>query len=137
MLVTTEEQGQGQELARQPLYWFSAENGHAPNRRPLVVASGENCAFRPAIIRNLEALDWPYEFYPDLQDDEVVSVLVKADLAVTVALKDSNLAEGLARVKGASLPQLPDFGIYLYKNEAATSLALNDLAALAAQVYGA
>ncbi len=135
VLVTTEEKGLGKEVARIPLHWYSIKEGRSAYSRPLMVATVKGSAFTPMIDKVLSRQDWLYEYYPDINSEQVIQTLVLADLAITVGLLGANDVSKLYPLEGAVLPKLPDCGIYIYKNEARTSVALNDLAQIAERVY--
>ena len=126
--------GEGELLATDRLVWVGALGGEAYNKRPLPVASCENCAFRPTIFEALRQADIPFRVVTDVSNLDASSATVQTDLAVVAALA-STVPDG-ATVLGPSsgLPGLPPFSINLYLARAGVSAPV---AALAEGLRGA
>ncbi len=130
MILTTEpEKIVGSEVLRTvPLVWVGAPGGTAWRRRPLDLAQGRSCIFRPIVLRALEAAGIEWAMAIDSDSDRTIEASVAADLAV-MALLDGTLSPHLEAVDhGGNLPQLPLHFINFYSggqpgDEAARSLS--------------
>ncbi len=129
IILTTEEEAQGETLSEAPLRWYGAPGGTAWRQRPLPYAQARICAFRPAVIRQLDAADIPWFQVIDTDSDRSIEATVSADLGV-VALIEGHAPPQLEEIdSGGSLPDLGTTKINLYaaKSTSGPAQALVDL----------
>ena len=114
LALTTEEESAGETLLETPLLWHGAPGGTAWRQRPLPFAQTRNCAFRPAVIRRLDAADIPWTQVIETESDRSSHATVAADLGV-VALLEGHSSPQLAPIDvGDTLPDLGVFRINLH-----------------------
>ncbi|SEG21881.1 LysR family transcriptional regulator [Jhaorihella thermophila] len=129
-LILTTEPTTGTEaetLTELPLCWVGAPGGAAWRRRPLRLAFGRQCMFRPKVIAALDQAGLPWELAVETDSDRTIEATVSADLAVHVVLEGTEPPQ-LERIDhGGALPELPAHFINLYGAEAAASKPVEDL----------
>ena len=102
-------------LAERPLHWIGAPGGAAWRQRPLSVAFGRLCTFRPIVLAALDAAEIPWQMLLETDNDSAIHATVSADLAVHTAIEGTE-AQNLTRIKhGGALPELPTQLINLYQ----------------------
>ena len=117
-ILTTElgvEDG-GEELCIKPLSWVGAPGGSAWRQRPIKLAFGRKCLFRPRVIESLEAkgIDWEIEVETD--SDRTIEATVSADLAVHAVIEGTEPPHLVRIAHGGGLPELPHHRINLYSS---------------------
>lgn len=115
ILTTEAEKVPGSEcLATKPLVWVGAIGGAAWRQRPLNLAQGRHCIFRPFVLRALDDADIPWIMSVDSDSDRTLEATVSADLAL-LALLEGTLPPHLEPVDhGGALPPLPEHYINMY-----------------------
>lgn len=122
-------------LETRPLVWVGAPDGSAWRQKPLRLAMGRVCTFRPAVITALEAEGMPWEMAVESDSDRTIEATVAADLAVHTMILGTE-APHLERIDhGGLLPSLPEQSINLYRGEAAGAQILDDLTDLLRQAF--
>ncbi|GAA6161479.1 LysR family transcriptional regulator [Ruegeria sp. HU-ET01832] len=137
-LILTTEGGAAdgaESIAELPLRWVGAPNGSAWRKRPLPLAEGRRCLFRPKVISALDAQDIPWELTVDAEDDRTIEATVSADLAVSAMLEGTEAAHLELIDSGGALPDLPVQMINLYGGEAGRGDVVEALAALVRQNF--
>jgi DNA-binding transcriptional LysR family regulator len=132
LILTTETApGDGAEtLARRPLQWIGAPGGAAWRQRPLSIAFGRLCTFRPLVVAALDGAGIAWQMLLETDNDSAIHATVSADLAVYTAIEGTQ-AQQLVRIEHAgALPELPDQLINLYLTDGPTSEPLSRLADL-------
>lgn len=130
LILTTEvaETEQSETLARRPLCWIGAPGGHAWRQRPLRLAFGRYCTFRPKVITALDGAGIPWEMVVETDSDRTIEATVSADLAVHTMI-DGTEPPHLAQIEhGGGLPDLPVQRINMYGAEATGSQVVSELA---------
>lgn len=116
MIVTTEAEsgGAAECLAAKAQHWVGAIGGCAWRQRPLDIAVGRHCIFRPLVIRALDNAGIGWNLAVDTESDRTLEATVSADLGVQ-ALLQGTLPPHLEVIEhGGALPQLPEHYINLY-----------------------
>ena len=117
MILTTEmgiDDG-GEELCVKPLVWVGAPSGSAWRQRPLKLAFGRQCTFRPHVVELLDASDIPWDVVIESESDRTIEATVSADLAVHTML-EGTVPPQLSRLDhNGTLPTLPAQRINLYR----------------------
>ncbi len=104
----------GETVAELPLRWIGASGGAAWRRRPLPLALGRRCLFRPQVIAALDAAGLPWELSVETENDRTIEATVSADLAVHAMLEGTEAAH-LEKIESHGiLPDLPVHKINLY-----------------------
>ncbi len=116
LILTTEtalEQG-AETLCRKPLRWIGAPGGAAWRQRPLKLAFGRLCTFRPRVIEALDTAGIPWEVIVETESDRTIEATVSADLAVHTMIEGTEPPH-LERIDhNGALPELPLQQINLY-----------------------
>ncbi|MEE4188602.1 MAG: LysR family transcriptional regulator [Roseobacter sp.] len=116
LILTTEtalEQG-AETLCRKPLRWVGAPGGVAWRQKPLKLAFGRLCTFRPRVIEALDAAQIPWEVIVETDSDRTIEATVSADLAINTMIEGTEPPH-LERIEHAGgLPELPMQQINLY-----------------------
>lgn len=137
-LILTTETAMGEEcetIAELPLRWVGAPDGSAWRQRPLRLAFGRQCIFRPKVIAALDAACIPWEMAVETESDRTIEATVSADLAVHAVLEGTEPPH-LTRIDhGGALPDLPVQKINLYGGTPAKSEILSELADLIRQSF--
>lgn len=120
----------GMTLAERPLHWIGAPGGAAWRQRPLSIAYGRLCTFRPLVVAALDAADIPWQIIMETDNDSAIHATVSADLAVYTAIEGTE-PQQMARIDhGGALPDLPVQLINLYTSEGKHSVPLEQLVTL-------
>ncbi len=116
LILTTEsdETAESETLAVRPLCWTGAQNGSAWRARPLRVAFGRACVFRPKAISALDRAGIDWDMVLDTDSDRSIEATVSADLAVNVMIEGTEPPHLEPIAHGGSLPALPAQRINLY-----------------------
>ncbi|WP_299024500.1 LysR family transcriptional regulator [uncultured Sulfitobacter sp.] len=133
ILTTETELGPGGiTLSTRPLHWIGAPGGAAWRQRPLNIAYGRLCTFRPLVVAALDAADIQWQMLVETDNDSAIHATVSADLAVHTAIEGTE-PQQLARIKhGGALPELPVQLINLYQAEGKLAEPLAQLVSLLA-----
>lgn len=115
-------------LSTDRLVWVGAKGGEAHRRRPLPVASDENCAFRSAQFEALRKADIPFRIVTDSVNLDAASATVRTDLAVVTALAGAVPDDVAVLGPESGLPDLPVFTIGLHLPGTGASPAASVLA---------
>ncbi len=137
LILTTEAtRADGAEVvAKLPLRWIGAQGGSAWRKRPVRLAVGRRCMFRPQIISALDAAGVPWELAVETENDRTIEATVSADLAIH-AMLDGTEAAHLEQIdSGGVLPELPAHVINLYGGEASRGAVVEALADLVRQNF--
>jgi len=116
MILTTEvgtDTG-GETLCTKPLCWVGAPDGSAWRQRPLKLAFGRMCTFRPRVVERLNEARIPWDVIVETESDRTIEATVSADLAVHTMIEGTEPPH-LERIDhGDTLPQLPAQKINLF-----------------------
>jgi DNA-binding transcriptional LysR family regulator len=137
MILTTEPETMpgAEELAAIPLVWIGAPGGAAWRKRPLDLAQGRNCIFRPTVLRALEAAGIDWDAALDSDSDRTIEATVAADLAV-MAVLDGTQPPHLEVIRhGGALPPLPVNFINFYGGDRASGEVSQSLAGLLREAF--
>ncbi|MEX0279012.1 MAG: LysR family transcriptional regulator [Ruegeria sp.] len=137
LILSTETTGsEGAEtIAELPLRWIGAPGGSAWRKRPIPLALGRRCMFRPQVIAALDAAGVPWELSVETENDRTIEATVSADLAVN-AMLDGTEAAHLEQIDaGGALPELPAHRINLYGGESGRDPVVDALAELVRQSF--
>lgn len=111
----------GEELCVKPLCWIGAPGGSAWRQRPLKLAFGRHCTFRPRVIDRLDEGQIPWDVVVESDSDRTIEATVSADLAVHTMIEGTEPPH-LDRIDhGGVLPELPAQRINLYGATAANN----------------
>ena len=117
-------------LTTRPLCWIGAPGGSAWRQRPLRLAFGRFCVFRPRVIEALDRAGIPWEMVVETESDRTIEATVSADLAVHMMIEGTEPPH-LTRIDhGGALPDLPEQLINLYGTRGAGNPVVRDLAEL-------
>ncbi|MBR9652502.1 LysR family transcriptional regulator [Thalassovita aquimarina] len=111
VILTTEgklDEG-GETLNEIPLRWVGAPGAQVWKQRPLRIAQGRVCAFRPDLISTLDDAGVSWTSVVDTDSDRTIEATVSADLAVCTMLEGTAPPQ-LCELDGTDLP---DLGVYL------------------------
>lgn len=139
VILTTETRlgSGGITLAQRPLHWIGAAGGAAWRQRPLSIAFGRLCTFRPLVIAALDAARIPWQMTVETDNDSAIHATVSADLAVHTAIEGTEPQQLVRIDHGGALPDLPAQMINLYSSEGARSEPLQQLIDLLTARLGA
>lgn len=116
-IVLTTEMGMdagGEELCVKPLCWVGAPGGSAWRQRPLKLAFGRLCTFRPHVVERLDEASVAWDVVVESDSDRTIEATVSADLAVHTMIQGTEPPH-LNRIDhGGALPELPAQRINLY-----------------------
>lgn len=138
IILTTETEvaAGGVTLAERPLHWIGAPGGAAWRQRPLSIAFGRMCMFRPIVVNALDAADVQWQMLVEADNDSAIHATVSADLAVHTAI-EGTMPQQFERIKhGGALPELPHQLINLYHADGKLSEPLAQLVDLLKQTIG-
>ncbi|MCR9127406.1 MAG: LysR family transcriptional regulator [Rhodobacteraceae bacterium] len=138
LILTTEtETAKGAEtLARKPLCWIGAQGGSAWRQRPLRLAFGRFCTFRPKVLRALDAASVPWDMVVETESDRTIEATVSADLAVHTMIEGTQPPHLEQIDHNGALPVLPVQLINLYGADTTNSHVQTALADLLRQAFG-
>ena len=116
-IILTTETGMdagGEELCIKPLVWIGAPGGSAWRQRPLKMAFGRQCTFRPRVVERLDMAGIPWDVVVETESDRTIEATVAADLAVHTMI-EGTAPPHLDKIDhGGALPDLPAQRINLY-----------------------
>ena len=94
-------------IAERPLRWIGAPDGSAWRQRPLKLAFGRSCVFRPKVIAALDKSGVPWDMVVETDSDRTIEATVAADLAVHTMI-DGTEPPHLEQIEhGGALPHFP------------------------------
>lgn len=130
LILATEPKQSGETLCALPLVWIGAPGGATWRRRPLRIAQGRTCSFRPRMLDALqrEGIDW--ENAVDTTSDRSVEVTVAADMAVSAMIEGTEPAQLEIIDHGGALPDIGLQFINMYGAETVKGEAINEMAEL-------
>ena len=137
LILTTEPTRGGEQLCALPLQWMGAKGGATWRRRPLRIAGGRVCSFRPRMLGALEQAGIEWENAVDTASDRTVEVTVAADMAVCVMIDGTEPPQLEVVDHGGALPDVGTQFINMYGAEPAKGEVVNKLADLLRQGFGA
>jgi len=136
VLTTEKEPGRGgRVISTQSLHWTGAEQGIAWKKRPLPLGISKSCAFRASAIEILDeaGIDWV-----DIVASEDVlagEAMASADLCILAELEWVKQSGRVAIEHGGQLPELPEFSIVLYGDDAPGNQLAQTLVEYILRVY--
>jgi len=137
LILTTEPAGteDSEAIAQLPLNWIGAANGSTWRQRPLRLAFGRHCLFRPKVIAALDGAGIPWDMVVETDSDRSIEATVAADLAIHAMLEGTEPPH-LAQIDhGGALPDLPAQMINLYGAGRANRQIVTELADLLRQTF--
>lgn len=116
LILTTEtvQEAGAETLCSKPLLWIGAPGGAAWRQRPLKLAFGRLCTFRPRAVQALDAVDIPWEVIVETESDRTIEATVSADLAIHTMIEGTEPPHLERITHGGALPELPLQQINLY-----------------------
>lgn len=138
-LILTTEYGLdagGETLATKPLSWIVAPGGNSWRQRPLRVAFGRRCRFRPVALRALDEAGIDWEIAVDSESDRTIEATVSADLAVGAMLEGTEPPQLEVLGHDHGLPELGQQMINMYVADVGASPLAGALADMIRQGYG-
>ena len=116
LILTTESHCEpgGETLTRLPLVWIGAPGGQAWRQRPLRLALGKYCVFRPGIIAALDREGVPWEAAVESESDRTLEAAVSCDMAVHALLAGTEPPHAERINHGGALPELTSHLVNLY-----------------------
>lgn len=128
ILTTEPEKVPGSEcLASKALLWVGAIGGSAWRKRPLDLALGSRCIFRPLALRALDDANIDWNIAVDSDSDRTLEATVAADLAIQALLEGTKPPHLEIVTHEGALPVLPQHYINFYgarqANEVTDTLA--------------
>jgi DNA-binding transcriptional LysR family regulator len=132
LIVTTEvgTDGAAETLTQRPLCWIGAPGGSAWRQRPLRLAFGRYCTFRPKVVQALDTAEIPWEMMVETDSDRTIEATVSADLAVHTMIEGTEPPHLVQIDHGGALPTLPMQMINLYGADARNNHLVCELAKL-------
>lgn len=132
LILTTETGGnaESETLTQRPLRWIGAPDGSAWRQRPLRLAFGRHCTFRPRVIEALDAAGIAWEMAVETDSDRTIEATVSADLAVHTMIDGTEPPHLVQIDHGGALPELPVQLVNLYSAESPQRQVVTELAAL-------
>lgn len=137
IILTTEPDrcADGETLKSLPLVWVGAPGGAAWRQRPLNLALGQHCSFRPLALRALEAADVDWNMAVDTTSDRTIEATVAADLAIHAVLDGTQPPHLEVIDHGGDLPALPAQFINCYGGQARQDEVHQTLLSLLRQAF--
>lgn len=116
LILTTESHCEpgGETLTRLPLIWIGAPGGLAWRQRPLRLALGRYCVFRPGIVAALDRAGVPWEAAVESESDRTLDAAVSCDMAVHALLAGTEPPHAERIAHGGALPELSSHLVNLY-----------------------
>lgn len=116
LILTTETRldAGAETLCRKPLLWVGAPGGVAWRQKPLKLALGRLCTFRPKVIAALNMANIPWDVIVETDSDRTIEATVSADLAVNTMIEGTEPPHLERIAHSGALPSLPMQQINLY-----------------------
>ncbi|MEM9577458.1 MAG: LysR family transcriptional regulator [Pseudomonadota bacterium] len=124
-------------LSCKPLIWIGAPGGAAWRQKPLKLAFGRLCTFRPRVIEALDEADIPWDVMVETESDRTIEATVSADLAVHTMIEGTEPPHLERIAHGGVLPELPMQQINLYGAKSTKGLVHDTLADFLRQGFSA
>lgn len=138
LILTTEDHCDpgGETLTELPLVWFGALGGQIWRQRPLRLALGRHCAFRPGVLAALDRAGIAWEAAVEAESDRTLEAAVSCDMAVYALLAGTEppFVERIAH--GGALPELSRYRVNLYVRPGADGPGVAALADLFRMAWG-
>ena len=130
LILTTEMMldGGAETLCRKPLLWVGAPGGAAWRQKPLKLAFGRLCTFRPRVIEALDEAGIPWDVIVETESDRTIEATVSADLAVHTMIEGTEPPHLERILHGGILPELPMQQINLYGAQSGKGLVHDTMA---------
>ena len=108
LILTTENDPDagGETLATLPLRWVGAPDGCVHTHRPVRLAFGRKCKFRPVALGVLDAAGMAWEMAVETDSDRSIEATISADLAITAMLEGTEPAQLQLISADSGLPDL-------------------------------
>lgn len=117
-------------LTRLPLIWIGAPGGQAWRQRPLRLALGRYCTFRPGIVAALDRAGVEWEAAVESESDRTLDATVSSDMAVHALLAGTEPQHSERIAHGGALPELTSYMVNLYIRPGARKPGVDALADL-------
>lgn len=104
----------GVTLSKRPLHWIGARGGAAWRQRPLSIAYGRLCTFRPLVVAALDRAGIDWQMLLETDNDSAIHATVSADLAVHTAIEGTEPPQFVRIDHAGALPDLPQQLINMY-----------------------
>jgi len=132
LILTTESRCDpgGETLTRLPLLWIGAPGGQAWRHRPLKLALGRYCAFRPGIVAALDRAGIAWEAAVESESDRTLDAAVSCDMAIHALLAGTEPPHAERIAHGGALPELSSHLVNLYIQPGSTKPGVQALADL-------
>ena len=137
LILTTEtslEHG-AETLCQKPLRWVGAQGGAAWRQRPLKLAFGRFCTFRPRVIEALDDAEIAWDVIVETDSDRTIEATVSADLAVNAMIEGTEPPHLEVINHHGALPDLPMQQINLYSAQSNSGIVLEALADLLRRAF--
>lgn len=130
LILTTEtaQETGAETLCRKPLLWIGAQGGAAWRQRPLKLAFGRLCTFRPRVVEALDAAGIPWDVIVETESDRTIEATVSADLAIHTMIEGTEPPHLERITHSGALPDLPQQQINLYGGGTAKGVVHDTLA---------
>lgn len=122
-------------LAARPLRWVGAPGGSTWRQRPLRLAFGRHCIFRPKVIAALDKAGIPWDMMVETDSDRTIEATVAADLAVHAMIDGTEPSQFEQIAPSSGLPELPMQMINLFGAEAPGQPLVQELAEFLRQAF--
>ncbi|GAB5437755.1 LysR family transcriptional regulator [Falsiruegeria mediterranea] len=122
-------------IAELPLRWVGAPDGSAWRQRPLRVAMGRRCLFRPKVLAALDQAGVTWDLAVETDNDRTIEATVSADLAVHAMLEGTEPRHLVQIESGGALPELPVHKINLYGASGNKGPVVDELLSLVRQSF--
>ena len=138
MILTTETgiEAGGEALCVRPLSWVGAPGGSAWRGRPLNMAFGRQCTFRPQVVEKLDDAGMEWRVVVETDSDRTIEATVSADLAVHTMIDGTQPPHLELIDHGGFLPELPDQRINLYGAQATGGEVHDSLSQFLRRAFG-
>jgi DNA-binding transcriptional LysR family regulator len=115
-------------LCRKPLLWIGAPGGAAWRQKPLKLAFGRLCTFRPRVVEALDEAGIAWDVIVETESDRTIEATVSADLAVHTMIEGTEPPHLERILHGGVLPDLPMQQINLYGARSGNGMVHDTLA---------
>lgn len=139
MILTTEvgADAGAETLCVKPLCWVGAPDGSVWRQRPLKLAFGRMCTFRPRVVERLDSAGIAWDVVVETESDRTIEATVSADLAVHTMIEGTEPPH-LERIEhSGALPELPQQMINLYGAQTAKGEVHDTLAEFLRRAFAA
>ena len=135
LILTTEPVRNGEQLCSLPLKWVGAPGGATWRRRPLRIAGGRDCSFRPRMLAALEEDGIEWENAVDTDSDRTVEVTVTADMAICVMIEGTEPRHLETIDHAGALPEMGSQYINMYGADYGKGEVINHMAELLRKAF--